>query len=71
MVHQFGHVLGLAHTNRVTSVMMPYYNDWIAESELAPDTVDMDMVKHVTNTGTDIRIHLLVLCLVLLRLIMK
>ena len=45
MVHQFGHVLGLSHTNRVTSAMVPYYYDWIAEAELRPDHIDIDMVS--------------------------
>ena len=29
MVHQFGHMLGLAHTNRITSAMLPFYTDWV------------------------------------------
>ena len=29
MVHQFGHMLGLAHTNRITSAMVPFYTDWV------------------------------------------
>ena len=44
MVHQFGHVLGLAHTNRVTSVMMPFYLEWIAEQHLHPDKIDRDLL---------------------------
>lgn len=44
MVHQFGHVVGLSHTNRVTSAMVPYYYDWIAEAELRPDHIDIDML---------------------------
>ena len=46
MVHQFGHVLGLPHTNRVTSAMVPYYYDWISEHEVVPDNVDIDMASH-------------------------
>ena len=46
MLHQFGHVLGLSHTNRVTSsVMAPFYYEWIAESELRPDHIDIDMAS--------------------------
>ena len=46
IVHQVGHVVGLAHTNRVTSVMVPYYYDWINEDEIIPDNVDIDMADH-------------------------
>ena len=50
MVHQFGHVLGLSHTNRVTSAMVPFYYDWIAETELRPDHIDADMVSGTSGS---------------------
>jgi len=53
MLHQFGHVLGLPHTNRVTSVMSPYYYDWISEAELRPDAIDFDMANSVTENSTN------------------
>jgi len=50
MLHQFGHVLGLTHTNRVTSAMQPFYYDWISESELRPDNIDTDMTTSSQST---------------------
>ena len=44
MVHQLGHVFGLAHTNRVTSAMMPFYLEWIAEQHLELDKIDSDLL---------------------------
>ena len=45
MVHQFGHMLGLGHSARQTSVMTPFYLDWVSETEVVPDPGDMEAVR--------------------------
>ena len=45
MVHQFGHTLGLGHSARQTSVMTPFYLDWVTEAEVGPDPGDMEAVR--------------------------
>ena len=45
MVHQFGHMLGLDHSARQTSVMNPFYLDWVSETEVVPDPGDMEAVR--------------------------
>ena len=45
MVHQFGHMLGLDHSARQTSVMTPFYLDWVSETEVVPDPGDMEAVR--------------------------
>jgi len=52
ILHQFGHVFGLPHTNRVTSVMSPYYYDWISEAELRPDAIDFDMANNLSSNSS-------------------
>ena len=45
MVHQFGHTLGLSHSARQSSVMTPFYLDWVAEAEVGPDPGDLEAVR--------------------------
>ena len=45
MIHQFGHMLGLGHSARQTSVMTPFYLDWVAETEVGPDLEDKDALR--------------------------
>ena len=45
MIHQFGHMLGLGHSARQTSVMTPFYLDWVAETEVGPDPEDRDALR--------------------------
>jgi len=45
MIHQFGHMLGLGHSARQTSVMTPFYLDWVAETEVGPDPEDRDTLR--------------------------
>ena len=66
MVHQFGHVLGLAHTNRVTSTMLPFYLDWVAEQHLQLDRIDKDLVLVSGSVGLSYKLSLLVFTLFLL-----
>ena len=66
MVHQFGHVLGLAHTNRVTSTMLPFYLDWVAEEHLQLDRIDKDLVLVSGSVGLSYRLSSLVFTLFLL-----
>ena len=66
MVHQFGHVLGLAHTNRVTSTMLPFYLDWIAEEHLQLDKIDKDLVLVSGSLALSYKLSSLVLALFLL-----
>ena len=65
MVHQFGHVVGLAHTNRVTSAMMPFYLEWIAEQHLQLDKIDKDLLLRSQTVRCPGSLYLLV-CTVLL-----
>ena len=66
MVHQFGHVLGLAHTNRVTSTMLPFYLEWVAEEHLQLDKIDRDLVLVSASLGLSVKLSLLVFTLFLL-----
>ena len=66
MVHQFGHVLGLAHTNRVTSTMLPFYLDWVAEEHLQLDRIDKDLVLVSGSVGLSYTLSSLVFTLFLL-----
>ena len=45
MIHQFGHMLGLGHSSRQTSVMTPFYLDWVTEAEVGPDPGDREAVR--------------------------
>ena len=45
MIHQFGHMLGLSHSSRQTSVMTPFYLDWVNEAEVGPDFGDREAVR--------------------------
>ena len=45
MIHQFGHMLGLGHSARQTSVMTPFYLDWVTEAEVGPDPGDREAVR--------------------------
>ena len=45
MIHQFGHMLGLGHSSRQTSVMTPFYLDWVTEAEVGPDSGDREAVR--------------------------
>ena len=65
MLHQFGHVVGLAHTNRVTSAMMPFYLDWIAEQHLQLDKIDKDLVLKSQAVCRPRSLYLLVLIFLL------
>ena len=66
MVHQFGHVLGLAHTNRVTSTMLPFYLEWVAEEHLQLDKIDRHLVLVSASLGLSYKLSLLVFTLFLL-----
>ena len=66
MVHQFGHVLGLSHTNRVTSIMVPFYLEWIAEEHLQLDKIDKDLVLVSGSLGLSYKLSSLVFTLFLL-----
>lgn len=66
MVHQFGHVLGLSHTNRVTSTMVPFYLEWIAEEHLQLDKIDKDLVLVSGSLGLSYKLSSLVFTLFLL-----
>ena len=66
MVHQFGHVLGLAHTNRVTSTMLPFYLEWVAEEHLQLDKIDRDLVLVSASLGLSYKLSLLIFTLFLL-----
>ena len=66
MAHQFGHVLGLAHTNRVTSTMLPFYLDWVAEQHLKLDRIDKDLVLVSGSVGLSCKLSSLVFTLLLL-----
>ena len=66
MVHQFGHVLGLAHNNRVTSTMLPFYLEWVAEEHLQLDKIDRDLVLVSASLGLSYKLSLLVFTLFLL-----
>ena len=68
MVHQFGHMLGLDHSARQTSVMNPFYLDWVSETEVVPDPGDMEAVRvsgEVLHNRSE-RLTLAVMLLVLL-----
>ena len=45
MIHQFGHMLGLGHSSRQTSVMTPFYLDWVNEAEVGPDPGDREAIR--------------------------
>ena len=45
MIHQFGHMMGLGHSARQTSVMTPFYLDWVTEAEVGPDPGDREEVR--------------------------
>jgi len=45
MIHQFGHMLGLGHSSRQTSVMTPFYLDWVTEAEVGPDPEDREAIR--------------------------
>lgn len=42
ILHQFGHVLGLEHSARMSSAMVPFYMEWV--NGLQPDKEDLEMV---------------------------
>ena len=72
MVHQFGHTLGLGHSARQTSVMTPFYLDWVAEAEVGPDPGDMEAVRvsaeEPYSSGTKTLAPALVMILLLIQL---
>jgi len=43
MIHQFGHLLGLHHTHRMSSSMVPFYMEWV--NMVQPDKEDLMAVS--------------------------
>merc|ERR1712106_854710 len=42
VLHQFGHAMGLEHSGRMSSAMVPFYMEWV--NGLQPDKEDFTMI---------------------------
>ena len=72
MIHQFGHMLGLGHSFRQTSVMTPFYLDWVTEAEVGPDPGDREAVRlreEEPNSGSQSLISSLIQLLLLVMIL--
>ena len=48
MIHQFGHLLGLHHTHRMSSSMVPFYMEWV--NMVQPDNEDLMAVSRAQSS---------------------
>jgi len=70
VLHQLGHVIGLQHNEWSSSVMFPFYLDWVARPELQPHKADFEAVRNLLSSGIAERklhtITFVVMCLIVL-----
>ena len=75
ILHQLGHVIGLQHNERSSSVMFPFYLDWIAGPELQPHKADFEAVRNLLSSGSAEKkmntTTIVVMCLIVLNHFLK
>ena len=68
ILHQFGHALGLEHSDRMSSAMVPFYTEWV--NGLQPDKEDLEMVVVSSMNRVESGLFLLALAALMLNCIL-